>query len=99
MVAAQWPQISRVRVPIGSIGVIYKSRPNVTADAGALCVKSGNTVILRGGSESIHSSRAIVVLPAPRAGVGRPARGLRAARADDGPRRGRRDAARHGLST
>ena len=53
-------QISRVRVPIGVIGVIYESRPNVTADAGALCVKSGNAVILRGGSESFHSSRAIV---------------------------------------
>jgi glutamate-5-semialdehyde dehydrogenase len=52
-------RISRVRVPIGTIAVIYESRPNVTADAGALCVKSGNTVILRGGSESTHSSRAI----------------------------------------
>jgi glutamate-5-semialdehyde dehydrogenase len=51
--------ISRVRVPIGVIGVIYESRPNVTADAGALCLKSGNVVILRGGSESFHSSRAI----------------------------------------
>ena len=52
-------RISRVRVPIGVIGVIYESRPNVTADAGALCLKSGNVVILRGGSESFHSSRAI----------------------------------------
>ena len=52
-------RISRVRVPIGVIGVIYESRPNVTADAGALCLKSGNIVILRGGSESFHSSRAI----------------------------------------
>jgi glutamate-5-semialdehyde dehydrogenase len=52
-------KISRVRVPIGVIGVIYESRPNVTADAGALCLKSGNAVILRGGSESHHSSRAI----------------------------------------
>ena len=51
--------ISRVRVPLGVIGIIYESRPNVTADAGALCVKSGNAVILRGGSESTHSSRAI----------------------------------------
>ena len=54
--------ISRVRVPIGIIGVIYEARPNVTADAGALCVKSGNTVVLRGGSDSFHSSRAIVDL-------------------------------------
>lgn len=48
--------IKRVRTPLGVIGVIYESRPNVTADAGALCLKSGNAVILRGGSESFHSS-------------------------------------------
>jgi len=53
-------RITRVRVPLGVIGVIYESRPNVTADAAALCLKSGNAVILRGGSESFHSSRAIV---------------------------------------
>lgn len=52
--------ISRVRVPLGVIGVIYESRPNVTADAGALCLKAGNAVILRGGSESFHSSSAIL---------------------------------------
>lgn len=51
--------ISRVRVPLGVIGIIYESRPNVTADAGALCLKSGNAAILRGGTESAHSSRAI----------------------------------------
>lgn len=51
--------ISRVRVPLGVIGVIYESRPNVTADAGALCLKAGNAVILRGGSESFHSSSMI----------------------------------------
>ncbi|MEL6449841.1 MAG: glutamate-5-semialdehyde dehydrogenase [Pseudomonadota bacterium] len=51
--------ISRVRTPLGVIGVIYESRPNVTADAGALCLKAGNAVILRGGSESFHSSSAI----------------------------------------
>ena len=51
--------IRRVRTPLGVIGVIYESRPNVTADAGALCLKSGNAVILRGGSEGFHSSRAI----------------------------------------
>jgi glutamate-5-semialdehyde dehydrogenase len=49
----------RVRVPLGVIGVIYESRPNVTADAGALCLKAGNAAILRGGSESTHSTRAI----------------------------------------
>ena len=52
-------EISRVRVPIGVIGIIYESRPNVTADAGALCMKSGNAAILRGGSDSFHSSAAI----------------------------------------
>jgi glutamate-5-semialdehyde dehydrogenase len=51
--------IERVRTPLGVIGVIYESRPNVTADAGALCLKAGNTVILRGGSDSINSSTAI----------------------------------------
>ncbi|WP_113911233.1 glutamate-5-semialdehyde dehydrogenase [Roseovarius dicentrarchi] len=63
-VLAEWSQpsgihIRRVRTPLGVIGVIYESRPNVTADAGALCLKAGNAVILRGGSESYHSSRAI----------------------------------------
>lgn len=60
-VLAEWDRpsglnIRRVRTPLGVIGVIYESRPNVTADAGALCLKSGNAVILRGGSESFHSS-------------------------------------------
>lgn len=63
-VIAEWDMpsglhIERVRTPLGVIGVIYESRPNVTADAGALCLKSGNAVILRGGSESFHSSAAI----------------------------------------
>jgi glutamate-5-semialdehyde dehydrogenase len=63
-VIAEWDMpsglhIRRVRTPLGVIGVIYESRPNVTADAGALCLKSGNAVILRGGSESLHSSGAI----------------------------------------
>ena len=63
-VTAEWDRptglhIRRVRTPIGVIGVIYESRPNVTADAGALALKSGNAVILRGGSESLHSSGAI----------------------------------------
>ncbi|MDE9449074.1 glutamate-5-semialdehyde dehydrogenase [Aliiroseovarius sp. Z3] len=60
-VLAEWDQptglhIKRVRTPLGVIGVIYESRPNVTADAGALCLKAGNAVILRGGSESFHSA-------------------------------------------
>lgn len=63
-VLAEWTQptglnIQRVRTPLGVVGVIYESRPNVTADAGALCLKAGNAVILRGGSESFHSSGAI----------------------------------------
>jgi glutamate-5-semialdehyde dehydrogenase len=52
-------RIRRVRTPLGVVGVIYESRPNVTADAGGLCLKAGNAVILRGGSESFHSSRSI----------------------------------------
>lgn len=53
-------EISRVRVPIGVIGIIYESRPNVTADAGGLCLKSGNAAILRGGTDGFHSSGAII---------------------------------------
>jgi glutamate-5-semialdehyde dehydrogenase len=64
-VLASWTRpnglrIERLSVPLGTIGIIYESRPNVTADAGGLCLKSGNAAILRGGSESFHSSRAIV---------------------------------------
>ena len=51
--------LARVRIPIGLIGIIYESRPNVTADAAALCLRSGNAVLLRGGSEAVHSNRAI----------------------------------------
>src|SRR5690606_2923270 len=63
-ILAEWDRpnglhIERVSTPLGVIGVIYESRPNVTADAGALCLKAGNAVILRGGSDSLHSSRAI----------------------------------------
>jgi glutamate-5-semialdehyde dehydrogenase len=69
---ARWTQpngldIARISVPLGVIGIIYESRPNVTADAGSLCLKSGNAVILRGGSESFLSSAAIVA--ALRAGI------------------------------
>jgi glutamate-5-semialdehyde dehydrogenase len=71
-VLAEWTRpnglaLNRVAVPIGVIGIIYESRPNVTADAGALCVKSGNAAILRGGSDSFESSRVIVA--ALRAGL------------------------------
>lgn len=69
---AEWERpnglkISRVSVPLGVIGIIYESRPNVTADAGGLCLKSGNAAILRGGSESFHSSG--VILEALQAGL------------------------------
>ena len=55
-------EISRVRVPLGVIGFIYESRPNVTADAAGLCLKSGNAVILRGGSEAIESNALIAAI-------------------------------------
>src|SRR3989304_4844462 len=63
-ITRMWPrpngmQVGRIRVPIGVIGIIYESRPNVTADSAGLCIKSGNSVFLRGGSEAIHSNRAI----------------------------------------
>jgi glutamate-5-semialdehyde dehydrogenase len=78
-VLAAWTQpnglrFQRVSVPLGVIGIIYESRPNVTADAGALCLKAGNAVILRGGSESFHSSAAIAAcLHAGLAAAGLPA--------------------------
>ncbi len=78
-VMARWQQpsgldIARVRVPLGVIGMIYESRPNVTADAGGLCLKAGNAVILRGGSESFRSSAAIMdSLSAGLDGAGLPA--------------------------
>src|SRR5215211_5551737 len=64
-ILAEWERpnglrIQRVSVPLGVIGIIYESRPNVTADAGGLCLKSGNAVILRGGSDGFHSSSAII---------------------------------------
>jgi glutamate-5-semialdehyde dehydrogenase len=65
-------QVGRVRVPIGVIGIIYESRPNVTADSAALCLKSGNACVLRGGSEAIHSNTAIAAVlsdTAEKAGV------------------------------
>src|SRR3546814_8691432 len=66
--------LRRVRIPIGVIGIIYESRPNVTADAAALCMKAGNAVILRGGSEAIESNRALhAVLAEALAGAGIPA--------------------------
>src|SRR5437660_9240926 len=71
-VIAEWIRpnglhISKVRVPIGVIGIIYESRPNVTSDAAVVCIKAGNAVILRGGSESIHSN--VVIAEALRAGA------------------------------
>ena len=81
--------IERVAVPLGVIGIIYESRPNVTADAGGLALKSGNAAILRGGSESFYSSRALVAAlvegcarpdyPKPRSSWCRPATAPRSA--------------------
>jgi glutamate-5-semialdehyde dehydrogenase len=65
-------RVGRMRVPLGVIGIIYESRPNVTADSAALCLKSGNAVLLRGGSEAVHSNRAIAIVlreAAAKAGV------------------------------
>lgn len=62
-------RVARMRIPIGVVAMIYESRPNVTADAAALCLRSGNAVILRGGSEAVHSNRAIA--EAVRAGIAR----------------------------
>ena len=65
--------VGRMRIPLGVIAIIYESRPNVTADAAALCVKSGNAVILRGGSEAIRSNVAIAgILRGALAGAGLP---------------------------
>ena len=86
--------IERVRVPLGVIGIIYESRPNVTADAGALCLKSGNAAILRGGSDGLRSSRAIVAALGAGLARGRAAGRRHPARAHARPRRGRADADR-----
>ena len=86
--------IERVRVPLGVIGIIYESRPNVTADAAALCLKAGNAAILRGGSESQRSNRAIHAAIVAGLARGRPAGGGDPAGADPRPRRGRHDARR-----
>jgi glutamate-5-semialdehyde dehydrogenase len=86
-------EVSKVRVPLGVVFFIYESRPNVTADAAAICVKSGNAVILRGGKEAAHSSRAIVQLLAEAAAVhGLPTRAVQLVATAD------RDAVGHFLS-
>ena len=65
--------VGKMRIPLGTIGIIYEARPNVTADAAALCLKAGNAVVLRGGSEAIHSNRAIAaVLQGVMKGMGIP---------------------------
>ena len=96
-VIAEWDRpnglhIERVRTPLGVIGVIYESRPNVTADAGALCLKAGNPVILRGGSDSLNSSAAIhACLVEGLKAAGLPEDAIQLVPVDR-PRRGRRDA-------
>jgi len=62
-------EVARMRVPLGVIAVIYESRPNVTADAAALCLKSGNAAILRGGSEALQSNRAIAACVSAISGI------------------------------
>ena len=99
-VLAEWERpnglrIQRVRVPLGVIGIIYESRPNVTCDAGALCLKSGNAAILRGGSESHRSSTAIHACLADGLRAAGLPEALHPARADDRPRRRRLHAGRH----
>ncbi len=77
-------RVGRQRIPLGVIGIIYESRPNVTADAAGLCLKSGNAVILRGGSEAIHSNRAIgEVLQKALAEIGLPAEALQVVTTSD----------------
>ena len=87
-VMAEWSRpnglkIRRVRVPLGVIGIIYESRPNVTADAGALCLKSGNAVILRGGLREFSLEQRHPPLPAARPAGGRAAGGCHPDGADD----------------
>ena len=96
-VLAEWTRpnglrIQRIATPIGVIGMIYESRPNVGADAAGLCLKSGNAVILRGGSESLNSARAIHAALADGLCGGRIARSSGAGRADGGSQLRRRDA-------
>ncbi len=93
-VIAEWDRpnglhIERVRTPIGVIGIIYESRPNVTADAGALALKAGNAVILRGGSDTFRSSAAIHHCLADGVRAAGLPEELHPARADNRPRRGR----------
>jgi glutamate-5-semialdehyde dehydrogenase len=77
-------QVGQMRVPLGVIGIIYESRPNVTVDAAGLCIKSGNATILRGGSEAIHCNRALAKLVKEGlAGAGLPADGVQVVETTD----------------
>ena len=91
-------QVGRMRVPLGVVGIIYESRPNVTADAAGLCLKSGNATILRGGSEAHPQQSGDRRLRAPGPARGRPARERRAGRRDHRSR-GRRPSDRRRRST
>jgi glutamate-5-semialdehyde dehydrogenase len=82
-------QVGKMRVPLGVIGIIYEARPNVTADAAALCLKSGNAAILRGGSEAIRCNRAIAALVQEGLASRRPAGQCRAGHRHHRPRRRR----------
>ena len=97
--AAERHADSARRVPLGVIGIIYESRPNVTADAGALCLKSGNAVILRGGSESARSNAAIHACLGRGIDRSPDCRALHPAGADHRSGRGRLHAGGHGATT
>ena len=77
-------RVARMRIPLGVVGIIYESRPNVTIDAAGLCLKSGNAVILRGGSEAIHSNRALAdIIGRALAAVGLPVHAAQVVPTDD----------------
>ncbi len=80
-------RVQQVRVPLGVIGIIYESRPNVTVDAAILCLKSGNAVILRGGSEAIHSNLCLAQIIEEAAREAGRAAGLHSTHRNDRPRR------------
>ena len=90
--AANGMQMSRVRTPIGVIGIVYEARPNVTTDTAALCIKAGNCIILRGGSEAIHSNRVLARLMSEAGSTGGHAPRRYPVHRNHGPCRGRRAA-------
>ncbi len=82
-------EMRKVRVPLGVVAIVYEARPNVTIDAAALCLKSGNACVLRGSSSAAHSNAVLAAIAAEAAEQAGPARGMRVARRRRGPRRAR----------